>query len=128
MEAVTYLDTHVVVWLYAGLAERFPRSVSERLEGPLAVSPVVELELQYLFEVGRTASPGAEVIADLHRRIGLETTDASLAKVVGVARTLSWTRDPFDRLIAAQAICDDVSLLTADETIIEHLDLAVWES
>ena len=125
---MTYLDTHVVVWLYAGLAKRFPPGVCKRLEGSLSVSPVVELELQYLFEVGRTASPGDEVIADLHQRIGLETADSSLAKVVGVARTLSWTRDPFDRLIAAQAISDDLPLLTADEVILEHLDLAVWES
>jgi PIN domain nuclease of toxin-antitoxin system len=127
VEALTYLDTHVVVWLYAGLMERFPPSVRERLEGPLAVSPVVELELQYLFEVGRTTVAAEEVISDLRSRIGIETADASLIAVVDVARELSWTRDPFDRLISAQAINDDVPLLTADETLLEHLDFAIWE-
>jgi len=124
---VIYLDTHVVVWLYAGMVERLPSSVRKHLEGDIAISPVVELELQYLFEVGRTSDPADVVISDLRQRIGLETADASLATVVEVARSLTWTRDPFDRLIAAQAISDGLPLLTADETIRAHLALAVWE-
>jgi len=127
VEAVIYLDTHVVVWLYAGMVERFPPSVRGRLEGDIVISPVVELELQYLSEVGRTSDPADVVISDLRQRIGLETADASLATVVEVARSLSWTRDPFDRLIAAQAMSDGLPLLTADETLLAHLDLAVWE-
>ena len=127
MEAVTYLDTHVVVWLYAGLSDRFPASVRKRLESPLAVSPVVELELQYLYEVGRTTVPGDAVISELEQLVGLEKVDASLAAVASVARGLIWTRDPFDRLISAQAIADEVRLLTADGTILENLDLAAWE-
>ena len=123
-----YLDTHVVAWLYAGMLERFPPLVRERLEGDLAISPLVELELQYLFEVGRTSVPADVVISDLRQRIGLETSDASLVAVVEVARSLDWTRDPFDRLIAAQALSDGLALLTADKTIRAHLDLAVWES
>ena len=30
MEAMIYLDTHAVVWLYAGEVERFPKSVFEK--------------------------------------------------------------------------------------------------
>jgi PIN domain nuclease of toxin-antitoxin system len=47
--------------------------------------------------------------------------------LVNAAQGLSWTRDPFDRLIAAHAIVADALLLTADETIRKHLPLATWE-
>jgi PIN domain nuclease of toxin-antitoxin system len=42
VEAVTHLDTHVVVWLYAGEVERFPDAARAALErDTLAVSPAV---------------------------------------------------------------------------------------
>ena len=41
-----YLDTHVAVWLYAGLTERFRPVVRERLNtNDLFISPIVILEL-----------------------------------------------------------------------------------
>ena len=45
---------------------------------------------------------------------------------VRAAASLGWTRDPFDRMIAAHAIVADAPLLTADRTILEHLPLATW--
>lgn len=123
-----YVDTHVVAWLYAGETERFPPSATERLETqPLAVSPMVTLELQYLYETGRVTEPGGVVVEDLAGRIGLEVRDASFVSVVERARTLSWTRDPFDRLIAGQAALEGSLLLTADRTILEELPEAVWD-
>ena len=41
--------------------------------------------------------------------------------MVEAARTFAWTRDPFDRLIVANAIADGVKLLTADEIILAPL-------
>ncbi len=52
--------------------------------------------------------------------------DASLADVTQAAAPLSWTRDPFDRLIAAHAIVANAPLVTADRTIRENLPLAIW--
>ncbi len=90
------------------------------------VSPVVELELTYLYEVGRVTEPAAAPLRALARTIGLAITDAPLATVTRAAVELSWTRDPFDRLIAAHAIAIGAPLLTADRTILEHLPLATW--
>ena len=123
-----HLDTHVAVWLYAGLLDRFPPAALELLETePLAISPMAVLELQYLHEIGRVALPAATVVDDLANRIGLEIAQAPFPAVATTASTLSWTRDPFDRLIAAQAITESARLLTADDSIREHLDTAVWE-
>ncbi len=123
-----HLDTHVVVWLYTMQSIRFPVRARKLLEQEaLAISPVVELELQFLFEIGRTAQPGRVVIEDLEQRIGLRIATTSFASVIDAARQLTWTRDPFDRVIAGQAVAEGAWLLTADETILDKLDLAVWD-
>jgi PIN domain nuclease of toxin-antitoxin system len=67
------------------------------------------------------------MLAALRQSIGLQVEDVSLAELVQAAQSLSWTRDPFDRLIAAHAIVADVPLLTADMTIRENLPLAAWD-
>jgi len=67
------------------------------------------------------------MMAALRRDIGLEIADASLAELTLAAADLSWTRDPFDRMIAAHAIVADAALITADQTIRENLPLATWD-
>lgn len=124
-----HLDTHVVLWLYAGQVERFPDAVREALEvEALAISPAVLLELQYLHEIGRITVPGVRVVEDLRDRIGLGWAEAAFGEVVGKALGQSWTRDPFDRLIAAHALADDAELLTADRALRAHLPTAFWEA
>jgi PIN domain nuclease of toxin-antitoxin system len=46
--------------------------------------------------------------------------------LVEAATKLDWTRDPFDRMISAQAIVAGAPLLTADRTILANLPLATW--
>jgi hypothetical protein len=44
---LVYLDTHVVVWLYAGLAGRFDEPVRRSINDyEVFISPIVRLELQ----------------------------------------------------------------------------------
>jgi PIN domain nuclease of toxin-antitoxin system len=62
----------------------------------------------------------------LGRSIGLQVADVSLDRLTAVAVDLTWTRDPFDRLIAAHAIVLGAPLLTADEEIQGNLPLATW--
>ena len=91
------------------------------------VSPMVELELTYLYEVGRVTEPSAAPLGALRKTIGLEVADASLAAVARTAADLPWIRDPFDRMISAQAIVADSPLVTADQTILANLPLATWD-
>jgi PIN domain nuclease of toxin-antitoxin system len=93
----------------------------------IAVSPIVELELTYLYEIGRVSEPASAPLAALRRALGVRAADVSLAELIQTAIGISWTRDPFDRLISAHAIVTSSPLITADETIREHLPLAVWD-
>jgi PIN domain nuclease of toxin-antitoxin system len=93
----------------------------------IGVSPIVELELTYLYEIGRVSEPASAPLAALRRTLGLQIADVPLMELVQAAASLSWTRDPFDRLIAAHAIVANAPLVTADETIRANLPLAIWD-
>jgi PIN domain nuclease of toxin-antitoxin system len=93
---------------------------------PPGVCPIVELELAYLYEIGRVSEPASAPLAALGRSIGLQLSDLGFERVVKASVDLSWTRDPFDRLIAAHAIVAGAPLLTADESILDNLPIATW--
>lgn len=118
----------MIGWLYEGADRRIPPRAREFLAaGPVRFSPIVELELKYLFEVGRVTQPPTVPLQALGGSIGLAMADVPAAALVAAALDLSWTRDPFDRLIAAHAIVADAPLVTADRTILENLPQAVWD-
>jgi PIN domain nuclease of toxin-antitoxin system len=117
-----------VGWLYEGTDQRIPAAVRNLIEtGQPFVSPIVELELTYLYEVGKVTEPAAAPLTALRKTIGLQIADVSAAALVQAAAKLHWTRDPFDRMIAAQAIVADAPLLTADRNILANLPQAAWD-
>lgn len=124
-----YLDTHVVAWLYAYGGKGVPEKVSQRIEAEfdLRISPMVRLELQYLYEIGRTHAPPMPVLDALHTMIGLKICPASFPAIVLGAERQHWTRDPFDRIIVAQAAMNEATLVTKDGTIRRHYPRAVWD-
>ena len=125
---MTYLDTHVAAWLYAGelglLSDRAQEILSR---DELLISPIVVLELQYLFEVGRTTEPASPVVEALRSLVGLEVCDLPFGQVIGRSLSETWTRDPFDRVVVSQAAVRSSPLLTKDKTIHTHYVQAVWE-
>ena len=82
---------------------------------------MVRLELQYLYEIGR-AKVGAEaVLGDLRRSIGLSYCARPFTQIIETAERFSWTRDPFDRIIVAQAAIGRNLLVTKDSSLLETL-------
>ncbi len=122
-----HLDTHVVVWLYAGNVKALSRLVADRItnDDDLVVSPIVALEIDFLREVGKVTETGETMIADLGRRLALRLARSPFADVVAAAKALAWTRDPFDRLIVAQAAAENASLATRDRFIRRHFKGAI---
>lgn len=122
-----YLDTHAVVWLYAGETERFSEEgVALIEENDLLISPAVLLELQYLKEIERITAEPMLIFQTLEETIGLQLCGMAFSKIVIGAMSQSWTRDPFDRLIAAHAAVRNAILLTKDRTIRRHCSTACW--
>jgi PIN domain nuclease of toxin-antitoxin system len=122
-----YLDTNVVLWLAAAQEQLSSRVVSmiNNAES-LFISPMVQLELEYLHEIGRLGHPSTAVLAHLRAVLNLRTCDRAFGAVVEQAAALKWTRDPFDRLITAQAALGNDSLLTRDKIIRANYEQARW--
>jgi PIN domain nuclease of toxin-antitoxin system len=127
VEAVIYLDTNVLLWL-AGAPEQLSPSAKAAIDEHelLLFSPMVELEVEFLYEIGRIQRPATEVITHLRGVLNLKACDRSFASVAAKARELKWTRDPFDRLIAAQAALGADALLTRDKIIRANYPHAIW--
>jgi PIN domain nuclease of toxin-antitoxin system len=124
---VIYLDTHVVVWLYAGDHARLTRAGRRVIESePLLVSPVLLLELGLLEETGRIKVGPQAIFNDLEASLGLSLCQLPFADVTKASLQQAWTRDPFDRLIVGQAIARGAKLVTKDRLIRRHFRGAVW--
>lgn len=120
-----YIDTHIAVWLYTGQVEKLSDRAQESLnENEIYVSAVVRLELQYLKEIERITANANEIVLDLSNRIGLKICDKSFNSIINRSMDLIWTRDPFDRIIVANAALNNVPLLTKDRKILDHYDKA----
>ena len=124
---MTYLDTHVVVWLYSGEKAKLSEAAAARVQNDdLFVSPAVILELEFLYEIRRANEPASKVIAQLAKDTGLRVCELTFAAVVEHAVSQKWVRDPFDRLIVAQALANDAPLVTKDDSIRRRYRRAVW--
>ena len=126
---VIYLDTHVVVWLYAGETDLFPEEVCQQIDESdlVLISPIILLELQYLKEIKRLTVEPLLIFENLVEVIGLRLCDLSFTRVITEALTYTWTRDPFDRIITATAAARDAVLITKDASIRDRYSKAFWD-
>jgi PIN domain nuclease of toxin-antitoxin system len=116
-----YLDTHIVVWLDAGLLEKFSQSIKTILnENEILICPIMRLKLEYLYEIEHIWEPANIIISDLTDRIGLRDFEKDFNAFVSQAIKISWTRDPFDRLIVDNAALNANILISKDQIILDH--------
>ncbi len=128
MENIIFVDTHVVIWLYIGKTELFSKAALEKIrKNELFISPVVKLELRYLYEIGRINEKPEKILKSLNREIGLKVSENSFGDIINEAIKLSWTRDPFDRIITAHASINGVRLITKDTSILSNYKHAIWD-
>ena len=122
-----YLDTHVVVWLYSGDTKLLSSKALELIENnDLYISPVVYLELKFLYKIERIKVSPAEILESLSASIGLSVCDKSFLQIISESIALEWTRDPFDRIIVANAIVNGAILLTKENRIKANNSKACW--
>lgn len=122
-----YIDTHIVVWLYAGQIEKLSQQARDLLnDNEIKISPIVRLELQYLNEIKRITASAKDIIMDLSNSIGLEVCKKNFNNIINIATQFNWTRDPFDRIIVANAALNENQLVTKDQIILENYGNALY--
>lgn len=122
-----YVDTHVVVWLYSGLTDKLT-DISKSLinDNEVYISAIVRLELQYLYEIKRIKDEPDVIISDLSAQIGLKICNKNFNDIISITLTITWTRDPFDRIITANALLNNNILLSKDQNILNNYPYAKW--
>ncbi len=125
---IAYLDTNVVVWLAQGAIARISRKAQGVLErADLLISPMMLIELEYLYESKRIKLPARDVRLKIEHEIGVRVCDLSFLSVASAGLDEKWTRDPFDRMIVAHAKANGFApLVSADEEIQKHYPRTVW--
>lgn len=110
------LDTHFLLWIVtqASRLSEFPWLESYK---PWGISPVSLLELQYLAEIGRLNVTNPEFTESLLEDPRFLVDEVPLVSLVQRALDLSWTRDPFDRLLCAHSLARRVPFCTVDRKI-----------
>jgi PIN domain nuclease of toxin-antitoxin system len=122
-----FLDTHIVVWLFAGIEKKLSKIAIQQIESnELLISHMVRLELQYLFEIKRITETPETIMTSLNQSIGLKVSEMKTERVFTRAIEYCWTRDVFDRLITAEADVADLLLITKDKNIQANYKKAIW--
>ena len=111
------LDTLAFLWI-----EQHRPRVRALLRGDrrLFISPAMLLELQVLHEAGRfrlTSHGVDEIVHDERWTLDEPPAAAWFLRAIDIG----WTRDPFDRLLAAHAQVRGWRLATADQHLLQHL-------
>jgi PIN domain nuclease of toxin-antitoxin system len=111
------LDTHILLWVLAGSSKIKPisaRLVDDDNEVFFSVASLWEIAIKS--GVGKLDVNVVEV-RKAARESGYEELSVSGKHIEALQALPSHHRDPFDRLLVAQAIAEPMQLLTADGTV-----------
>jgi PIN domain nuclease of toxin-antitoxin system len=121
-----FLDTHIVVWMYTKQEGKFSSAILNFLNThELAISPIVVLELQYLYEIKRATEPAHTILSYLKNQRVIKVDSGNWENVTIHALEISWTRDVFDRYIVAHADFHQSPLISKDKHIGNNYPLTI---
>jgi PIN domain nuclease of toxin-antitoxin system len=112
------LDTHVWLWLQTEPTRINPQVLAmlEDLTNELVLSSASSWEIAVKYGLGKLPLPElpAEYMPDRMRRSGVVPLAVTHSHALRVAELPPHHRDPFDRMLVAQAQLDDLEIVTAD--------------
>jgi PIN domain nuclease of toxin-antitoxin system len=123
------LDTHAFLWMDARSA-RIPAAVAQAVKDPtndvfLSVASLWELQIKVSIGKLHLDRSLQEIVRD-QRSVGLRILPIKLRHVYALDGLPGHHRDPFDRLLVAQAIRDGLTLVTADPQIARYSVPTLW--
>ena len=125
------IDTHIFIW-YIQNSDRLPRSVAVQINDG---KNDVLLSIASVWEMAIKQSTGKLNLGDAYARFireQLKINNMALLPVnlehLEIITTLPFHhRDPFDRLLIAQAIAEDIAIASADSSFSLYPVKRIWE-
>ena len=123
------LDTHTFIWFFNGdeqLSLKARRLIEEsKNEKFISVASLwevaIKIGLEKLFFDGNTSE-----VVELLEQNGFRILPISVDHIV-IYESLNFVhRDPFDRILVAQAVIEDMTIITKDENIPKYDIKTVW--
>lgn len=115
------LDTHIFLW-FISADSRLPILFKDAIREPnntiyLSVASVWEIIIKH--NLGKMPLPQSPEIyiprqRQIHRIVSLPISESSLKHLVSLP---DLHRDPFDRILASQALSQNLTIVTLDQTI-----------
>jgi PIN domain nuclease of toxin-antitoxin system len=125
------LDSHALLWFFLGDDERFPASLRDLIEDPsqaVWISVASQWELMIKAMRGRLRLPDdpARFLGDLPQEAGFRVLAIQERHVLALSELPAIHVDPFDRMLVAQAVVEDLELVTGDETLRSYPVRTIW--
>jgi len=124
------LDTHAFIWWDSEPARLSSRALTlcQDSENTLVLSVVSTWEMQIKIQFGKLklGLPLAELIENQQRVNGLEILGIGLEHVLALDQLPSLHKDPFDRLLVAQARVEGAILVTNDAVMTNYPVNVIW--
>ena len=123
------LDTHVAIWSVSS-SQRLPSGIIDLIAEP---ENEVFVSIATIWEIAVKNSPGrrvkmpfsAAVAAYRFREFGFATLGIETPQLIALETLPSIHRDPFDRLLLAQARVAAMQLVTHDQQLAAYGDLVI---
>jgi PIN domain nuclease of toxin-antitoxin system len=125
------LDTHALLWALAEPHRLSPRAAAliRASTNEVLVSAASAWEIATKFRLGRLPGAGP-IVAGFSAHLATLRADELPVRSVHALRAGSFAvehRDPFDRMLAAQAMVEGVPLLTDDSAFLAYSELeTLW--
>jgi PIN domain nuclease of toxin-antitoxin system len=124
------LDTHTLLWCFNGdpsLSSR-ARKVIEDGSNEILVSAASAWEIATKVRLGKLPT-GAAIVGDLEghlSRLGFEELAVSLSHATRAGMLPGEHRDPFDRMLIAQAQAEDIPVISNDRVFDRYYVRRIW--
>ena len=117
------IDTHIFIWGLAG-SERLTKNILDKLSSADSVylSSISITEMIIKIQIGKLKIDMNKAILSMPE-MGLKELPYTTNHAAALMKLPNIHKDPFDRMLIAQAISEPLRLLTADSILKEYSEL-----
>jgi PIN domain nuclease of toxin-antitoxin system len=124
------LDTHALIW-WVSSSEQLPKKVLDLLEDAdnrlfLSVASIWEMQIKCQNGKLELGKPLAQLVSNQQVSNGLKILLVEPSHIYALKDLPDVHRDPFDRIMIAQAIVEDLGFVSADHVLSGYPVRQIW--